>query len=106
MSIEIEDAQTMSMVISGKIYNYRERFLAMGVQGGRAPRSAADAKGRYVQFMKSIDASNEEHRVLDVFGDKCLKNLAVKVIVDGACGQDDDSMKLINKLRELPSLFF
>jgi len=106
VSIEIDNEQAVSMVISGKTYNYRERFRALGVQSGRAPRSAAAAKGQYVQFIKSIDVATEGQRVLDVFGDKCLKNMAVKVVVDGACGQEDDSMQLISKLRDLPNLFF
>ena len=106
VSIEIDNAQTVSMVISGRTYNYRERFRALGVHSGRAPHSAAAPKGEYVQFIKSIDAATEEQRVLDVFGEKCLKKMAVKVMVDGACGQDDDSMKLVSKLRDLPNLFF
>ena len=106
VSLEIENPKTISVIISGKIYNYRERFHALGFQSGRAPPSAAGTKGRYVQILKSIDVPSEEAKVLDIFGEKCLKNMAVKVVLDGACREEDDSTKLIGKLRELPNLFF
>ena len=105
MSLEIENHKTISVLISGKIYNYRERFHALGFQSGRAPPSAAGTKDRYVQIFKSVDVLSEETKALDVFGQKCLKNMAAKVVLDDACGAENDSTKFIRKLRELPKLF-
>ena len=105
-SLEIHDESTVSIVIAG-VYVYRDRFEAMGIPGGRVGVTDT-SKGDFVRLMKRIDLAlaGEEARIIEVL-ESVLKNLALRVFIDGNCEVAETPVyKLIAKLRERSHMHF
>ena len=57
LQIELEGTDKASLVFSGRLYEYRDRFIAKEIGGGFP--SDGGEKGKYCRVMKSIDVSDE-----------------------------------------------
>ena len=104
MNLQPENADTMSVLLTGAIWNFRSRLDAHGVAGAYY---GADENRRYIRIMKSIDVSDEaqQQRVTDMVTD-VFKNLAIKVIIDDAPEEESEVAEFVEKLREISSLHF
>jgi len=105
VSVEVQDEKTVSLVFS-QVYIFRERFEVLGVPGGRVGASE-NAKGDYVRIMKDQDVSDSAvlDRISQVI-EKVLKNLAVRVLVDGKCEADTPVAIFLASLRKRPNMHF
>ena len=57
LQIELEGTDKASLVFSGRLYEYRDRFIAKEIGGGFP--GEGDDKGKYCRVMKSVDVSDE-----------------------------------------------
>ena len=55
---ELEGTDKLSLVIAGRIYEYRDRFQTKEIPGG-FPSGDGEEKGKYCRLMKSVDVSEE-----------------------------------------------
>ena len=55
---ELEGNDKLSLVIAGRIYEYRDRFQTKEIPGG-FPGGDGEEKGKYCRLMKSVDVSEE-----------------------------------------------
>ena len=72
MSVEIHDAETVSLVFVNT-YVYKDRLDALGISGGRI-NVTDNSKGDYVRFLKNVIVTKDEAKVEEVF--KAMKNIA------------------------------
>jgi len=95
----------LSIVIT-QVYNYRELFEAQGIQGGRM-NATESSKGEFVRLMLKIDITKEgeSERVVQVI-DKVLKNLALRVPVEGKTDPQTPVGQFLVKLRDMPNMHF
>ena len=104
-AIDVHDASTVSIVIS-QVYAFRDRFEDMGIQGGRVGVTET-SRGDYVRIMKDVDISSQEEksRIVQVI-EKVLRNLALRVLVDGEVEADSAVSKWLESLRERANMYF
>ena len=57
LQIELEGTDKASLVFSGRLYAYRDRFIEKEIGGGFP--GEGDDKGKYCRVMKSVDVSEE-----------------------------------------------
>ena len=57
LQMELEGTDKVSLVFSGRLYEYRDRFIAKEIGGGFT--GDGDDKGKYYRVMKSVDVSEE-----------------------------------------------
>ena len=102
--IQPESADTMSVLLTGTIWNFRSRLDAHGVAGAYY---GADETRKYIRLLKSIDVSEEaqQKRVTDMVTE-VFKNLAIKVILDDAPEEESEVAEFVEKLHEISSLHF
>ena len=94
----------LSIVIT-QVYNYREMFEAQGIQGGRM-NATESSKGEFVRLMKiDIAKEGESERAVQVI-DKVLKNLALRVPVEGKSDPQTPVGQFLAKLRDMPNMHF
>ena len=104
-SIEVHDGSTVSIVIT-QVWAYRELFEAEGIQGGRM--GATDtSKGEFVRLLPKIDLSKdgEQDRVVHVIKN-VMRNLAMRVPVDGTVEAESPVSKLLETLRAMSNMHF
>ena len=89
-----------------QVYNYRELFEAQGIQGGRM-NATESSKGEFVRLMLKIDITKEgeSERVVQVI-EKVLKNLAMRVPVEGKSDLQRPVGQFLAKLRDMPNMHF
>ena len=56
LQMELEGTDKVSLVFSGRLYEYRDRFIAKEIGGGFP--GEGDDKGKYCRVMKSVDVSD------------------------------------------------
>ena len=97
--------EELSIVIT-QVYNYRELFEEQGIQGGRM-NATESSKGEFVRLMLKIDITKEgeSERVLQVI-EKVLKNLALRVPVEGKSDLQTPVGQFLAKLRDMPNMHF
>ena len=59
LQIELEGTEKASLVFAGRLYAYRDRFIAKEIAGGFPGTGDGDEKGKYCRVMKSVDISDE-----------------------------------------------
>ena len=107
MSLQVESNDTLSIVLHGSTWFFRDRFDAFGVPGYR--REGANGEpSTYYRVLESVNASSqaETDRVIDMLGPTVLKNTAVRVSIDGAMKAGTSVYKFVHILRQRPSLHF
>ena len=89
-----------------QVYVFRSRFEEMGIRGGRIG-ATDNSKGDYVRLMEHVDVSKEAERtrVTQVL-EKVLKNLALRVLVDGDVEAASPVADFIEILRARPHMHF
>ena len=89
-----------------QVYAYRELFEAQGIQGGRM-NATESSKGEFVRLMLKIDITKEgeSERVVQVI-DKVLKNLALRVPMEGKTDPQTPVGQFLVKLRDMPNMHF
>jgi len=104
-AIEVLDASTVSIVIS-QVYNFRDRFEEMGIQGGRV-NVTETSRGDFVRIMKNVDVSlAEEKQRIDEVLEKVLHNLTLRVLVDGSVEADSEVARWLDGLRGRRNMHF
>ena len=107
--IQPQSDDVVDLLISGYTWPFRQRFDQHGIPGSYHTNDG-DAKPEYYRVRKGIDVSDGEQKdvVLQMFGDRVLRNLAVRVVVDGAADVDEDSEvhAFLEELREIPTCHF
>ena len=106
LNFQIEADELASIVITGGTWAFKDRFDEYGVPG--AKMGEADENQRYIRVLRSVDVSEQaqQERILNIVGDKVLKNLAVRVTIDKKPEEDTAVAAFIEKLKETPSLHF
>ena len=81
-------------------------FEAQGIAGGRM-NATETSKGEYVRLMLKIDITKqgEDERIVSVI-DKVLRNVALRVLVDGTCEPDSPVGQFLARLRGMPNMHF
>ena len=104
-AIEVLDKKTVSIVIS-QVYNFRDRFEEMGIQGGRV-NVTETSRGDYVRIMKNVDVSlAEEKQRIDEVIEKVLHNLTLRVLVDGTVEAESEVSRWLDSLRARKNMHF
>ena len=98
-------AQELSVVIT-QTYNFREAFEAQGIQGGRI-NVTEGSKGEFVRLLTKIDITKdgESDRIVDVI-QNVLRNLALRVCVDGKAEPETPVGEFLARLRRMPNMHF
>ena len=107
LNIQIENEKTISVVITGNTWAFRNRLDAFGVSGGYQ-ESASDDRRTYYRVLKSVDLEEDaqQERVLSFVGEAVFKNLAMRVTIDGDPEPDTTTGNFVSKMREIPCLHF
>ena len=96
MSVQI-DGEDISVVFSGALWNWRERFDNEGISSFR------DENDRPFRVIPKI---NDDSRKIADMIPRLFSNAVMRVVVDGACKPGSKADALVCKLRENPQLFF
>ena len=105
-NVEIHDESHLSLVIT-QVYAFKSRFEANGIQGGRINITEALPKGDYIRFLKGVDVSKEDSvKTFDDVLNKILKNVAVRVLIDGEEKADTPVAKVLEIWRQRPNMHF
>ena len=107
MNLQIEDENTISIVIGGNTWAFRSRLDTFGISGGYQP-SATDDRRTYYRVLKNVDLEDDtqQERIFSIIGDAVFKNLAMKVAVDKDPEPDTNVGNFVSKMREIPCLHF
>ena len=106
LNLQIEDENTISVVITGNTWAFRSRLDTFGISGGY--QTFADDRRIYCRVLKNIDLEDDaqQERVLSLVGEAVFKNLAMRVTVDKTPEADTNSGNFVSKMREIPCLHF
>ena len=65
------------------------------------------SKGEYVRLMQNVDITKqgEDERIVSVI-DKVLRNVALRVLVDGTCEPGSPVGQFLARLRGMPNMHF
>ena len=105
--LQVESEDRMSIVMTGGMWSFKERFDAFGICGARTGDEGEENR-QYIRVLPDLDVSEQssKDRVLGMLGDNVLKNLAVRVTVDKEPEEDSEVGAFIETLKSLPSLHF
>ena len=103
LNVEPTTDKTISVVVSGNSFSYRERLDALGVPGGY--HTEPDGSKQYFRILKDVDVTNEEQTTMvsKMLGD-VLCNLAMRLIVTTEPTQASPVLAYISELRCHPCL--
>ena len=105
LNLQLKGDSEIDLVITGQTWPFRARLDAFGIAGGYTEEEGGEAR-RYYRVWKQIDLAGEgASRFVDML-DTVFKNLALRVTLDAAPVPDTHAAAFIDKLREVPSLFF
>ena len=81
LNVEPTTDQTVSVVVSGNSFSYRDRMDALGVPG--AYQTDADGTKQYFRVLKDIDVADEEQksRIFKMLGNEVFCNLAIRLSI-------------------------
>ena len=108
LNIQIEDENTLSILITGNTWSFRSRLDTFGVSGGYQSGTDESERRTYFRVMKSLDVSDDaqQDRVKQLVGDAVFKNLAMRVKVDKKPEEDSAVCAFISELKKIPCLHF
>ena len=104
LNVEPTTDQTVSVVVSGNSFSYRDRMDALGVPG--AYQTDADGTKQYFRVLKDIDVADEEQksRIFKMLGSDVLCNLAIRLSVANEPPLHSAVSDFLSELRALPCL--
>ena len=104
LNVEPTTDHTISVVVSGNSFSYRERMDALAVPGGY--HTGADGAKQYFRVLKDVNASDEAERstVFKMIGSSVLRNQAMRLAVASEPPPHSAALDFISELRELPCL--
>ena len=108
LNIQIENENTISVVITGNTWAFRSRLDTFGVSGGYQSGSDDSERRTYFRVMKSLDVSDDaqQDRVKQLIGEAVFKNLAMRVKLDKKPEEDSAVEAFIDELKDIPCLHF
>ena len=108
LNIQIEDENTISVVITGNTWAFRARLDTFGVSGGYQSGTDDSERRTYFRVMKSLDVSDEaqQDRVKQLVGEAVFKNLAMRVKLDKKPEADTPVDAFVSELKKIPCLHF
>ena len=108
LNIQIESPASISVVITGYTWPYRQRLDSLGVYGGYFEEGNDKEDRKYYRVWKNIDVSGDEQteKFMKMLGDDAFKKLCMRVTLDAQPVPDTDVYRFVEKLREQPFLFF
>ena len=103
-----ETSELMSILVMGNTWNFRSRLDSHGVAGAYFSENDAEEDRKYFRILKSVDVSDktQQDRVLEMFGDRVFKHLAIRVVLDTKPDENSDVETCVERLRDIPSLHF
>ena len=108
LNIQIEDENSISVVITGNTWAFRSRLDTFGVSGGYQSGTDESERRTYFRVMRSLDVSDDaqQDRVKQLVGEAVFKNLAVRVKLDKKPEADTPVDAFISELKKIPCLHF
>ena len=109
LNIEVESEDTISIVITGYTWPYRQRLDNMGIAGGYFSEDEENKENRkYYRVWNNIDVSDDKEtdKFMKMLGDDAFKKLCMRVTLDAQPVLESATQKFIEKLKEQPFLFF
>ena len=108
LNIQIENENTISVVITGNTWAFRSRLDTFGVSGGYQSGTDDSERRTYFRVMKSLDVSDDaqQDRVRQLVGDAVFKNLAMRVKLDKKPEADTPVDAFISELKKIACLHF
>jgi hypothetical protein len=105
LNLQLKGDNEFDLVITGHTWPFRARMDAFGIAGGYTEEEGSETR-RYYRVWKQIAvASDGAKRFMDML-DTVFKNMALRVTLDAAPVPNTQVAAFVDKLRELPSLFF
>ena len=105
LNLQLKGEREIDLIITGHTWPFRARLDAFGIAGGYAEEENGEAR-RYYRVWKQIDVAGEgASRFLDMLG-TVFKNAVLRVTLDATPVPDTHVAAFVDKLREVPSLFF
>ena len=98
----MQDESTVSLVITGNTWNFRDDLEKHGVAGARAN----DGQGAYYRFLKNVDISDDAGKqqimsLVDIFNKQ-----AMRVVIDPSPEEETPVAEFFDELRKLSCLHF
>ena len=108
LNIQIESEDSISVVITGDTWPYRQRLDNIGVSGGYFSEEDDKANRKYYRIWKNIDVSDDEQteKFMNMLDQDVFNKLCMRVTLDIQPMPDTAVQKFIEKLKEQPFLFF
>ena len=105
LNLQLQGDSEIDLVITGHTWPFRARLDAFGIAGGYAEEEGAKAR-QYYRVWKQIDVAGDgESRFMDMLH-TVFKSAALRVTLDAAPVRDTPVATFVDKLRDVPSLFF
>jgi len=99
------DSNKLNLEITGHSYPFRARLDAFGIAGDYVDNASGEGR-RYHRFWKDIDVEGEgEGRFLDMLS-TVFRNAALRITLNFTPEPETRVAAFIEKLRDIPSLFF
>jgi hypothetical protein len=109
LNLQVNNENSLSLIITGQTWPFRGRLDAFGVAGGYYGDDADKENGarKYFRVWKDIDVSadDQRQRFLAMLSD-VFKNIAMRVSLDRPPPPDSHAAAFVEHLREQPTLFF
>ena len=104
LNVEPTTEQSVSVVVSGNSFSYRDRLDALGVPGGY--HTDADGTKQYFRVLKDVDVRDEEKKglIFKMIGSDVLCNLAMRLTVTSDPPVRTAVSDFLSELRALPCL--
>ena len=108
LNIQIENENTISVVITGNTWAFRSRLDTFGVSGGYQSGTDESERRTYFRVLRSLDVSDDaqQDRVKQLVGEAVFKNLAMRVKLDKKPDEDSPVEAFIDELKDIPCLHF
>ena len=104
LNVEPTTEQSVSVVVSGNSFSYRDRLDALGVPGGY--HTDAGGAKQYFRVLKDVDVCDEEKKrmIFKMIGSDALCNLAMRLNVASEPPLHTAVSEFLLELRALPCL--
>ena len=105
LHLQISNDSEVDLVITGQTWPFRARLDAFGIASGYKQEENGEAR-RYYRVWRQIDvAGGGASRFMEMLG-TVFKNVALRVTLDAQPVPDTHVAAFIDKMRQVPSLFF
>ena len=102
MTVQVDNDTSVSVALHGATWAFRAAFDDHGVQSYRN-----ESDGTYYRVIPNTDVAKNADSITSVLGiDGVLKNLVVRVLVEGKPTKGSEADSFIKSLQDLPNLFF